>query len=247
MAEYRIDDLARAAAMTTRNVRAYQDRGLLHPPRRAGRVALYDESHLTRLHLIGSMLARGYTTAHITEMLTAWARGQDLADVLGVEDVLIRPWSDEVPTSMPLRRARELAGDRAGFDRLVALGLITVQGARARVTRPQLLTTIAEMRGFGMPTVKVLDLYERVQPGVDEIAAQLVLAAAEHIASVKGPGWMPSGTELGELTQMLGRFRQLAMTSMQQTLAHSMERAIEDVLGVYVAQLSAAAEVPDAG
>ena len=32
MAEYRIDDLARAAGTTARNVRAYQERGLLPPP-----------------------------------------------------------------------------------------------------------------------------------------------------------------------------------------------------------------------
>ena len=41
--ELRIDDLARAAGATVRNVRAYQDRGLLDPPRREGRVALYNQ------------------------------------------------------------------------------------------------------------------------------------------------------------------------------------------------------------
>ena len=48
MADYRIDDLARAAGTTVRNVRAYQERGLLPPPRREGRVALYGDAHLAR-------------------------------------------------------------------------------------------------------------------------------------------------------------------------------------------------------
>ena len=34
--EYTIDELARAAESTTRNIRAYQDRGLLPPPTKAG-------------------------------------------------------------------------------------------------------------------------------------------------------------------------------------------------------------------
>ncbi|PRC58401.1 MerR family transcriptional regulator, partial [Mycobacterium sp. ITM-2017-0098] len=35
--EYRIDELARLAGTTTRNIRVYRDRGLLHPPLRVGR------------------------------------------------------------------------------------------------------------------------------------------------------------------------------------------------------------------
>ncbi|RYF34230.1 MAG: MerR family transcriptional regulator, partial [Comamonadaceae bacterium] len=82
---YRIDDLAQASNVTVRNIRAYQERGLLHAPRREGRVAIFDDSHLSRLKIISSMLERGYTSGHITEMLGAWESGRDLADVLGLE------------------------------------------------------------------------------------------------------------------------------------------------------------------
>ncbi len=44
MAEYRVDDLAQAAGMTVRNVRAYQERGLLPPPLRRGRTSWYDDA-----------------------------------------------------------------------------------------------------------------------------------------------------------------------------------------------------------
>ncbi|MDT4926582.1 MAG: hypothetical protein QOG01_4295 [Pseudonocardiales bacterium] len=238
MGEYRIDDLARAAGMTTRNVRAYQDRGLLPTPRRAGRVALYDDAHLARLKLIGSMLSRGYTTAHIAEMLHAWEHGKDLADVLGLEEALGKPWSDDRPATTSIKEVRALAGDKASFDRLVSLGLVRVQGTRAVVQRPQLLAAFAELRDFGMPTATVLDLYEKVQPSIDDISLKLVLAAAEHITSLKGENWIPTGDELGELTTMLARFRQLATTSMQQSLASSMEKSIERVLGTYLTHLA---------
>src|ERR1700720_4113586 len=57
--EYRIDDLARLAGTTTRNVRVYRDRGLLPPPLRVGRIALYNYTNLTRLRLITSNAHRG--------------------------------------------------------------------------------------------------------------------------------------------------------------------------------------------
>ncbi|MHB8439272.1 MAG: MerR family transcriptional regulator, partial [Acidimicrobiales bacterium] len=79
--EYRIDELARATDTTVRNVRAYQDRGLLPPPRRQGRVGWYSEVHLTRLRLIGQLLERGYTLANIRELLDAWESGQNVGEL----------------------------------------------------------------------------------------------------------------------------------------------------------------------
>lgn len=49
---------------------------------------------------------------------------------------------------------------------------------------------------------------------------------------------MPDADELTELTTVLARFRQLAMTSVIGTLAASMERSVEGVLGAYLAHLS---------
>ena len=58
--QLRIDDLARESGVSVRNVRAYQERGLLQPPQRVGRVAFYGEEHLKRLSVIVSLLERGY-------------------------------------------------------------------------------------------------------------------------------------------------------------------------------------------
>ena len=238
MAEYRIDDLARLAGMTTRNVRAYQDRGLLPPPRRAGRVALYDDAHLARLELIGSMLERGYATAHIAEMLTAWQRGKNLADVLGVEEELIGPRSTDRPTTVPLSVARELAGGAAGLERLVALGLAEVHGRSVRVLRPGLLAGYAEMAGHGMPLSAVLDLHEAIQAPLDEVAVRLVDAAARHFATTKGPAWVPDAAEMAQLAGVLARFRQLGMDAVTSTLETALQHAIERVLGAHIARVS---------
>src|SRR5690348_735481 len=49
---YRVEELAAAAGVSVELVRSYQTKGLLDPPRRDGRVALYDDRHLERLHAI---------------------------------------------------------------------------------------------------------------------------------------------------------------------------------------------------
>src|SRR5699024_10415430 len=58
------EELARTADTTVRNVRAYQDRGLLPPPERRGRSGIYSDVHLARLRIIGQLLKRGYTLAN---------------------------------------------------------------------------------------------------------------------------------------------------------------------------------------
>src|SRR5437763_14437977 len=85
--DYRVDELARAAGTTARNVRLYQERGLLPPPRLVGRVGWYDEAHLARLRLVTRLLDRGYSLANIGELLSTWESGRDLTNVLGVEQV----------------------------------------------------------------------------------------------------------------------------------------------------------------
>src|SRR6201991_4788301 len=109
--EYRIDDLARLANTTTRNIRVYRDRGLLHAPLRVGRIALYNDTHLTRLRLITSMLDRGYNIAHVHEMLSAWEQGKNLGDVLGLESALAGTWAAEKPQTMSLAEAQGLVDD----------------------------------------------------------------------------------------------------------------------------------------
>ena len=64
-AELTVDELAARAGVTVRNLRAYAARGLLPPPRMAGRTGYYGREHLARLLLVREMLAEGYSLAMI--------------------------------------------------------------------------------------------------------------------------------------------------------------------------------------
>jgi DNA-binding transcriptional MerR regulator len=229
--EYRIDDLARRTGVTTRNIRAYTERGLLPPARRSGRISLFNDNHVARLTIITSMLERGYTSSHIREMLDAWEHGKDLSEVLGLETALVQPWGEEEPETVTLAAARELAGGKAELDRLVADKLVTIRGQQAILHRPALLQAFAEMRGYGMPMDTVLHVHERIEPMLDEISSILVNAGAAHVAESMTTDSVTDSEDLAGLIAMLVRFRALAMTSVTATLAHSLETTIEKLLG----------------
>lgn len=59
------------------------------------------------------MLDRGYTIAHVREMLSAWEQGKNLGDVLGLETAIVGTWTTEKPETMSLAEAQRLVGDPA--------------------------------------------------------------------------------------------------------------------------------------
>jgi DNA-binding transcriptional MerR regulator len=72
---FTIDELAEAAGMTPRNVRAYRTKGLLSPPIRVGRTSRYRTAHLDRLRDIRQLREAGLPLKLIIE---AANRGEDL-------------------------------------------------------------------------------------------------------------------------------------------------------------------------
>ncbi|MDV8001575.1 MerR family transcriptional regulator [Rhodococcus sp. IEGM 1408] len=108
----RIEELAEASGATVRNIRVYQERGLLPPPIRQGRTALYGPDHLDRLSLILRLLNRGYTFATIEELLVAQQHGFTLAELLAVDSVR----AERRPSVSRRRLTRTEARAVAGFD-----------------------------------------------------------------------------------------------------------------------------------
>ncbi|WP_253867826.1 MerR family transcriptional regulator [Mycobacterium sp. GA-1285] len=230
--EYRTEELARLAGTTTRNIRVYRDRGLLHPPLRVGRVALFNDTHLTRLRLITSLLDRGYNIAHVHEMLSAWEEGKDVGDLLGLESAIAGTWATEKPERMSVADAKRLVDDAPGFDRMVDLGLIRLEDGEAVIVRPKLLEAFNDIRQFGVATDKLIDLHVRIAPLIDQISGMLVQAGVDEVLHRINPGApLPPDTEIAELITMLVRFRTQAVSAVSATLAFSIESTIESVVG----------------
>jgi DNA-binding transcriptional MerR regulator len=238
VADYRIDDLARAAGTTVRNVRVYQDRGLLPPPRREGRAGIYSEVHLGRLRLIGQLLDRGYTFAHIAEFFEAWHSGKNLTEVLGLEEVLTSHWTDELADYVTAEQLLELYGPEAltpaNLSRSIAQELVVPDGDRYRVPSPRLLHAGAEMVRAGIPLDVVLGLSESLATDMDASAARLIGAVQDHVVA-KHPA-LSEGTDadVADLAALINRLKPLAQLAVDAHLARAMERRVRDAIQAHV-------------
>ena len=250
MGEYRIDELARLAATTVRNVRVYQDRGLLAPPRRDGRVGIYTDAHLARLRLIGRLLSRGYTFANIREMLAVWERGGTLAEILDLESAVADPWSDEVPGYVTDEQLGELfgAGNTAeNRARAADLGIIQPDGARYLAPSPRLLSAGAELVAAGMTLPDVLGLAERLRAHVDAVAHDMAATVAGHVVAAHLRDGGLHSEDIAEVAAIVRRLRPLAQVVVDAMLAQSMSRHVQDALGDYFPELLDYQKPPEAG
>ncbi len=235
--EFQVDELAHRAGTTTRNVRLYRARGLLPEPRRAGRRALFNETHVVRLKLILSLLERGYTLAHVDEMLTAWEEGRDLGDILGVESALVgTSWNPETPEIMPMSAVVELVGSRAAVDTLVEHRLAEVIDAKSvTIKRPNLIRAFHTAIRYGVGIDTLLALHDDCAAHVNALAALLVQAGADHAKTVIDVDSLRRGeTDEADMSTMFVEFRRTAMNSVMTDLADAVDREIKTVLADYL-------------
>jgi len=237
--EFSIDELARAGGSTVRNVRAYQDRGLLPPPVRRGRVGIYTQAHLARLRLIGRMLERGYSLANIAELVAAWEQGRDLRQLLGLEAELTRPWSDEVPVTISLSELVQTFGRgyrRADLAKALDLGIIERDGLRFRVPSPKMLAVGAEITSMGISMGELLDIVGGLRRNVERVADELIQVVVKNIDRY-GDGVLPPAEDVPRLAEMVGRLRPLADKAIESEVSRALERALSRFLGERLGQV----------
>lgn len=248
-AEYTVNELARVAKTTVRNVRAYQDRGLLPPPERRGRKAVYGQEHLSRLRIIGQLLTRGYTLNSIGELLAAWEQGQGLGHLLGLETAVSSPWTDEVPARYSLVDLVRMFGAKFGtrwLARADELGIVQVEGAGFRAPSPRMLQAGAELAKIGIPMEDMLDVVVELRSNVEHAAEAMVLLVERHVVKPHYDG-LPSAEELSELRDLIWRLRPLVEMAVHAEVARAMELAASRHLGDHLGDVLEALQKKAAG
>lgn len=243
--EYTVDELARAAGTTVRNVRAYQDRGLLPPPERRGRTGIYSDLHLSRLRLIGNLLQRGYSLSNIKEMVGAWEQGSDLSQLLGLEKAITTPWTTEVPSHMSREEMLDLFDGELtekNLKRAIDLGLVQPARNGYRVNQPRLLNAGAELVRLGVPLSELFDILQALRGNVERVAQELVGLAVPLIDHYGGQ--VPPNDDLPQLANLIWRLRPLALIAVESEVQRALEAAANKFLTERVADLFRHAEVP---
>lgn len=232
--EYTVDELARAAGTTVRNVRAYQDRGLLPAPEIRGRTGIYNDNHLARLRIIAGMLRRGYTLSSIGELMEAWQEGRDLTELLGLEMAVTRPFTEELPETTTLRKLREDFGGEfspAMLSKAVALDIVRMKGQQLEIPSPRLLSAGRELASYGIPMERMLDLIAGLRDNVERVADGMVGLIAEHIIDPQWQGGLPPTGKVGELAEIIWNLRPLVERAVMPEVTRAMHRALENQLG----------------
>lgn len=241
--EYRTAELAREAGITPRTLRFYRERGLLPPPRRAGRIAWYNEHHLARLRTITALLARGHTLGGIAELLAAFEHGgdgRDAAELLGLPDELrgLRP--EETPVRLtPEDLADYFEGD-VTVDNLTAslnLGYVTVDGDQLVHVSRRLLEASSALVREGIPLAEVLAAGREVRAHADRLAELFTTLARTHLLSrllerARGSGQL-SEEDLQHITGVLQRLRPLAKQAVDAELSLALDRRVRSELDAW--------------
>lgn len=165
----RIEELAEATGATVRNIRVYQEKGLLPAPLRRGRTALYGPEHRRRLVLVLRLLDRGYTFATIDELFTAERVGLSLTELIEAENAR----AVRRPTHRKRRYSRADAEAVAGFefsDRLIEIsenGGLTSDGEGEDLfhTDSHMYGLFRELIQLGVESAEIDEIAARVFDG----------------------------------------------------------------------------------
>ncbi len=228
-----IDELAQAAGVVVSTVRLYQNRGLLPPPVKRGRVGFYGAGHLGRLRLIGQLQERGFSLAGIKALLDGMDRGESLQAVLGVDGGSASPtWAPEQPVTMTVAELAvhlpDVELDAGLVRRTIELGLLefTADGTGVVVRSPSFLRIGSQLAALGLPPRVILDEYEQLVEETAGVAARFTDVFRTHL-------WEPfvtQGMPAAEVTRLVGALEQLgplAEAVVETSLRHALQAAAE--------------------
>jgi len=238
--QYRIGELAREAGIPARTVRYYQERKLLPPPRREGRIGWYSQAHLDRLRVIGQLLDRGHTLSGIGHLLTAWEQGYDLADLLGFERALTAPWSDEQPVPVTVADVSALLEGQLTpevLEEAIRLGYIDVDGERVTHVSRRLLDTTTALVREGIPLPAILATGRELQVGLDKLASLLMELVITPVLNRHHGA--PPPQEVARLAETIERLRPVAQTALDAEFARAMNRRARASYGEFIRLLAA--------
>ena len=204
--EYTLAALANAAGMSERNVRAYQSRGLLPPPRRRGRHVVYGYGHLARLRLVRALADHGLSLRVIGDLIERGTADDELARLAREE--LAATQTRGVAVSLAAETTVRFTEENPGvLEMLEEAGLVERHGDELLSNATALgLTSSVVARGGDFGTCARIGLAAaRAAHGCREEIAQIVESCISTMDGGRPDGAVPDSTaeELRRLSVQL--------------------------------------------
>lgn len=234
--ELTIDELAQLVGLPSSTIRLYRTKGLLPPPQRRGRTALYGPGHVARVDLIGRLQERGFSLASIAELVQQWEEGRSLDEILGLEQRI--PGAAQPSSELRLAPS-ELAARFPAIDltpevmtQVMSMGLVELDAeGMVVIGSPVFLEVGTALVELGFPLTEVLDEAATLQAEMTEVAERFAAMFDRHI-------WRPftdagkPGEDLPRVAHVLQQLGPLAdrvvHASLQRALAATAARFLAE-------------------
>jgi DNA-binding transcriptional MerR regulator len=229
-----IDELAQKTGLTTRNIRAYQSRGLLPPPEVRGRTGYYRDEHVARLELIHEMQADGFNLTAIKRLIEG--SGGAWKEMLGFKRVALSGWDTEEPEVTTIEELAERFGmgvddDPGPLDRAIELGVIVpLGGGRFELPSPALIRAGEEVVATGVPLETAVDILAKIVRHADAVANVFTQLFLDRVVRpFQDGGARPE--DWPRVREALERLRPVAGQAMTAGFALRMAAAAEEAFG----------------
>jgi DNA-binding transcriptional MerR regulator len=232
---FTIDELAAKTGVPSRTIRFYQAKGVLPSPRRDGRVAYYDQSHVERLEVVGKLQDKGLHLRAIRDVVTRRdLDGTAIQKWLGVGERL-GALAGDTPQLLSEEELKSFLGDPPPgiIGRLVRHGGVSVEGEGATrrylIKSPALLALGAKLVRSGVQVDTALALHDIVQRRVERMANEVVEFAAKNV----GKGFGRSNAPDDVITVLETLFEgDVGADAVKLIFKKEVERAIQSVLPI---------------
>jgi len=229
--QYDVSDLASAAGISVDTLRFYQSGGLLQPPARSGRKAVYTPEHLDRLRLIRSMAAKGLSLKAIRLLLDreSGPAASDTALLAALEEETDGPAysGDDLARQLGVPPALIRSVEEAGL----AEGQETDDGKR-RYTEGDLAAARGAIRllSYGFPLTKLLALAVRHDRAIRKTCDSAIDLFDDYVRKKRGADASADGGETsadgGQNGEEVARaFREL-LPLVTAVVAHHFQRVL---------------------
>jgi DNA-binding transcriptional MerR regulator len=229
-----IDELAQRTGLTTRNIRAYQSRGLLPPPDVKGRTGYYGAEHVARLELIHEMQADGFNLMAIKRLIEG--SGGQWEEMLGFKRVALSGWDTEEPEVTTIEELAERFGmsvddDPRPLQKAIRLGVIVPLGeGRFELPSPALIRAGEEVVAAGVPIETTVDILAKIVRHADAVAQSFTQLFLDRVlrpfqeAGAKPEDWP-------RVREALEKLRPVAGQAVNAGFALRMAAAAEEAFG----------------
>ncbi len=227
----KIDELAREAGMSVRNIREHQARGLLQPPEVRARIGYYHGEHLDRLQLITELQAEGFNLRGIKRLIE---------DAHGVTDRLVavrRAVTEPFETEQPQVFTQEELQERFpgqppdSIERAIKLGaLVPLGDGRFEAPSPSLIDAAEEVVARGASLRTALAVLGQMEHHSKEVARSFVRLFLDEVWKPFAEAGYPED-RWEEVLESIEGLRPIASRALLATFQQTMTREVQDAFG----------------